>query len=215
MADYQDSLTTIRAILSDPAAFRLGQPQWKSPAEFDRYLKTKGFRLTNAQAMGPSGLPDGQQLIYEGPSNVIVKIKTRGYNDNGPPQRVGVATMSIEATNGRSTEWADALFKVDGKGKIIAKSITSANEEVLPLPPDHPDILRAKAAGRPAWEWPKWGVKNPKDSKLRAITRFEVIEGGANPKPINRQAWDDAGHLNFAKDFDPKGADKLAASIGR
>src|SRR5205809_3936026 len=101
MSDHQNSLNTIRTIVSDAAAFQNGQPQWKSPEEFHRYLTNKGFRLTKTEQMGPKGLPDGQQLIYEGPNNVIVKIKTRGYNDNGPPQRVGVATMSIEASDGK------------------------------------------------------------------------------------------------------------------
>src|SRR5262245_32230438 len=138
MSDYQDSLNTIQTVVGDPAAFQGGKPQWKTTEEMDRYLTAKGFKLTDAQTMGPKGKADGQQLIYEGPNNVIVKVKTRGYSDGGPPQRVGVATMSIEATDGKGTGWDNVLFKVDSKGKVLAKSITAANEEVVRLPPDHP-----------------------------------------------------------------------------
>src|SRR5690242_13072833 len=83
MPGYQDSLNTIQTIVGDPAAFRGGKPQWKTVEEMDRFLTGKGFRLTDAQAMGPKGKPDGQQLIYDGPNNVIVKVKTRGYSDGG------------------------------------------------------------------------------------------------------------------------------------
>jgi len=206
MSNYQQALNTILALLNDPAAFKNGSPQWKTVDEFDNYLKAKGYRITAAEKMGPSTLANGQQLIYEGPNNVIVKIKTRGYNDHGPKQRVGVGTMSIEATDGKGTKWENAIFKVDGQGKILAKSITAVNEEIVKLPPSHPD----RASGQ------EWGVRNPKDGKIRGFTKFEVIQGGggqANPKPINKQAWADASHLNLPKDFNPKGADGLASKL--
>ena len=46
-------------------------------------------------------------------------------------QRVGVATMSLEVTDGKGGGWDNVLFKVDSRGKIIPKSITSAGEEVV------------------------------------------------------------------------------------
>lgn len=205
-APHRQSLATIKAIVDDPAAFRGGQPQWKSTDEIDRYLTAKGFRLTATEAMGPKGLANGQQLIYEGPSNVIVKVKTRGYNDNGPPQRVGVATMSIEATDGKGSKWDNVLFKVDSQGKIVAKNITAINEEVVRLPPDHP----ARRTGE------EWGVKNPRDGSVRPFAKFEVIQGGGgqpNPTPINKQAWADSSHMNLPRDFNPDGADRLASKL--
>jgi len=208
---YQDSLSTIQTIVGDPATFRGGKPQWKSVDEMDRFLTGKGFRLSAAEPMGPKGKTDGQQLIYEGPNNVIVKVKTRGYNDNGPPQRVGVATMSIEATDGKGTGWDNVLFKVDSNGKVLAKSITANNEEVVRLPADHKARVPAREAKQPE---PEWGVRNPRDGSVRPFSKFEVIEGGANPTPVNKQAWADASHMNLPEDFDPTGADKLAAKVG-
>lgn len=206
MSSYHETLSTIHAILTDSNAFRGGQPQWKTMDDFDRYFTLKGFRLVAAERMGPSNQTNGQQLIYQGPNNVIIKIKTRGYNDNGPPQRVGVATMSIEATDGKGTGWDNAIFKVDGKGKVLAKSITAINEEVVRLPPEHP----ARKTGA------EWGVKNPRDGSVRAFTKFEVIQGGggqSNPTPVNKQAWADATHMNLPKEFSPRGADDLASRI--
>jgi hypothetical protein len=211
MSNPQESLKTIKSVLNDPKAFRGGKPLWKTPNEIHGYLQSKGFRLTNAQAMGPKGLPNGQQLIWEGPNNVIVKVKTRGYGEF-PPQRVGVATMSIEATDGLGTQWENALYKVDSQGNVLAKSITSANETVKPLPPDHPARLEARKLGKPE---PTHGVLNPKTNELRPITKFELIEGGANPKPLNKQAWADATHMNLPKEFDPAGADDLAKGFGK
>jgi hypothetical protein len=45
-----------------------------------------------------------------------------------------------------------------------------------------------------------------------------VIQGGggeANPKPVNKQAWADASHMNLPKEFNPAGADELAGRIGK
>ena len=101
MSKYKESLETIQTIVKDPAAFRGGVPQWKSSDEIDQYFTRKGYRLTGGDAWGPKDQPDGRQLIYEGPNNVIVKVKTRGYGEGGPERRRGVATMSIEATDGK------------------------------------------------------------------------------------------------------------------
>ena len=83
MSDYQDALRAIKTILDDPAAFRGGEPQWKSPEEADTYLTKRGFRLTNAETMGPKGLADGQQFIYEGPNNVHTIVHLSATQDAG------------------------------------------------------------------------------------------------------------------------------------
>src|SRR2546421_224678 len=112
MADYQLSLDTIQKLLQDPLAFSAGKPQFKSVPEMNAYLRGKGFRLTDNTAFGPQD-PDARQLIYQGPNNVIVKIKTCGYQQ-GP--RMGRATLSVEATDGKGTGWDNTLFKADGNG---------------------------------------------------------------------------------------------------
>jgi hypothetical protein len=72
--------------------------------------------------------------------------------------------------------------------------------------------VEARKLGKPE---PRHGVLNPKTNELRPITKFEMIEGGANTKPLNKQAWADASHMNLPKDFDPAGADDLAKQFGK
>jgi hypothetical protein len=203
---HREALGTIKSLLDDGSAFRDGKPQFQTPEDIDRFATKKGFRLTQATAMGPQGMSDAQQLIWEGPNNVILKVKTRGYGNDGPPQRRGIATMSIEATDGKGTGWNNTLFKVDAQGRIRAKNIVSINGEVVPLPANHP----ARQQGE------EWGVKNPRDGSVRPFAKFEVIQGGGgnvDPKPINVQNWADDTHLNMPEKFNPAGADKLAARL--
>lgn len=185
MADYRLSLNTISSILKDPAAFSRGMPQFKNVPEMDASLHSKGFSLAKNEAFGPDD-PEARQLIYQGPNDVIVKVKTRGYA-MGP--RAGRATLSIEAMDGKGTGWQNVLFKVDGTGRIIAKNLI--NEEELARLPDG-----------------NWGVKRGSTGKVEPIVKFEVIQGGLSA-PFDKQAWADRGHLDLPKDFSPAGAKDL------
>jgi hypothetical protein len=185
MADYRLSLNTIHSILQDPAVFSAGRPLFTSVPEMDRSLISKGFALAKNESFGPDE-PDARQLIYQGPNDVIVKIKTRGYA-MGP--RAGRATLSIEAMDGRGTGWENVLFKVDGTGKIIAKNLI--NEGELARLPDG-----------------NWGVKRGSTGKVEPIVKFEVIQGGLSDA-FDKQAWADRGHLDLPKDFNPAGAKDL------
>jgi hypothetical protein len=186
MADFQKSLETIRGLLNDRSAFQDGKPQFKSVMELDQTLRSRGFRLGDNQPFGPQALGDARQLIYEGPNNVIVKVKTRGYA-MGP--RANRPTLSIEATDGKGGGWDNVLFKADGNGKIIAKNLI--NEDELARLPNG-----------------QWGVKRGSTGKVEPFSKFEVIQGGQS-KPFDKQAWADRGHLDLPREFSPTGADKL------
>jgi hypothetical protein len=188
---YQESLREVQALLKDAQAFRNGRPVFKNVKEFDRYWRRRGFRLLKNEAFGPAG---GRQLIYEGDKNVIVKFKSAGYKD-GP--RMGKATMSLEVSDGKGVGWENALFKVDGEGKIVAKNL-HIDGEIVRLPPDHP----GRKLGL------EFGIRNPQSGNVQALTKFEVIQGGQGPIP-NKQLWADRGHLDFPPGFDGAGADRL------
>jgi hypothetical protein len=182
MADYKNSLETIYSVVHDARAFEGSKPRFKNVVEMDSFLRTKGFHLTDNQPFGPNE-PDARQLIYQGPNNVIIKVKTRGYVQG---RRMGRAFMSVEATDGKGTKWENTLFKVDSNGKIIAKNLINADE--LAHLPDG-----------------SWGVRRGSTGKVEPIVKFEVIQGGQSP-PFNKDQWADRGHLDFAEDFEPGGA---------
>jgi hypothetical protein len=186
MADYKASLETINFVLNDPKAFARGKPQFRNVREMDDCLRGKGFALVRNEAFG-SDQPDARQLIYQGPNDVIVKVKTRGY-ERGP--RKGRATLSIEALDGKGTGWENVLFKVDANGQIIAKNLI--NEEELARLPNG-----------------QWGVRRGSTGKVEPFVKFEVIQGGLSP-PFDKQAWADRGHLDLREDFNPAGAKDLA-----
>ena len=241
MSKYKDSLETIQTIVKDPAAFRGGVPQWKSSDEIDQYFTRRGFRLTGGEAWGPKGLPDGQQLIYEGPNNVIVKVKTRGYGEGGPERRRGVATMSIEATDGKGTGWDNVLFKVDQQGEIRAKNVNLVfDDEMRKKDPSlkndiiEIDPTKLKPNDPVRKEYEKLPANHPrKQAKTMYVTRGgthpdgspkynlvsfpTVVPSTANKTPLQlktyKDNWADATHLNLRQDFDPKGADKIAARL--
>ena len=188
---YRDSLQRIRNWLRDPGAFSNGRPVFKSIGEFDQYWRQQKFVLVKNDPFGP---PGGRQLIYRGPDNTVVKIKTMGY-EGGP--RMGRATMSLEITDGDGENWANTLCKVDAQGEIIAKNLHNFGAEVVELPPDHAD---AKTHS--------YGIRNPKTGKVMPLTKFEVLQGGQGPQ-ADQQAWADRGHLDLPDGFSGAGADDL------
>lgn len=186
MADYRKALDLITTMLRDGKAFLNGRPQFRTPEEMHQFLTGKGFTLVRNEAFGPES-PEARHLIYEGPHNVIVKVKTQGYAQG---RRAGQATMSIEVTDGKGNAWGNTLFKVDGRGRIIAKNYVDVGE--LAKLPDG-----------------SWGVKRGSTGKVEPIVSWEVVQGGRG-KPINKDAWADSGHLDFGKEFKPDGAKDLA-----
>jgi hypothetical protein len=188
MADYRASLNTISALLNNPAAFQGGRPRFQSVAELDTFLRANGFSLPagNNTKYGPSADPDARQLVYLGPNNVLVKVKTAGYESG---QRKGRATLSIEVTDGKGSLWEHTLFKVDADGKIIAKNVIDMDQPVV----------RTSTGD--------WGVRRA-NGKVEPIVKWEVIQGG-RAAPFNRQGWADRGHLDLPSSFDKAGAAQI------
>jgi hypothetical protein len=189
-ATYRDSLQRIQNWLKDPAAFNNGRPVFKSIGEFHEYWTRQKFVLVKNDPFGPEG---GRQLIYRGPDNTVVKIKTAGYS-SGP--RMGRATMSLEITDGDGENWANTLCKVDANGKIIAKNLHNLDAAVVELPPEE-----ANANSH-------YGIRNPRTGKVQPLTKFEVLQGGQGP-PADQQAWADRGHLDLTDGFNVAGAADL------
>jgi hypothetical protein len=194
VADYKQSLNTVKALLDDPAAFKAGKPTFKNVAELDGFLRAKGFKLPagNNTKFGPPDDPDARQMIYMGPNNVVVKVKTAGY-EGGP--RMGRPTLSIEVTDGKGSLWENTLFKVDAGGKIIAKNVIDVNQPVVKMSGDG-----------------EWGVQRA-NGKVEPIVKWEVIVGGKAP-PFNRQEWADRGHLDLPPEFDKAGAAQIGQPPG-
>jgi hypothetical protein len=193
MANYKPALDLIKSLLEDPAAFRAGTPVFGSVTELHDYLTAKGFNLPdgNNTAYGPPDDPDARQLVYNGPNNIIIKLKTAGYA-SGP--RRGRATMSIEVADGRGSAWENTLFKVDANGKIIAKNVIDADATLVRLPTG------------------EWGVQRA-SGEVQKIVKFEVILGGKGP-PFNKQAWADRGHLDLPARFNRAGAATVGKASG-
>jgi hypothetical protein len=206
---YLVSLSRIQGYLQDQNAFQNGKPVFRTIQEFDHYWRDQqGFRRLRNDLFGYQGLKfPGRQLIYLGPDNTIVKVKTAGYSDG---TRKGVATMSLEATNGEGVGWEHTLFKVDANGRIVAKNL-HVDGEIMRLPMDHPGRKQNPPlefgflpAGQP--------LKSIKDGKevynLKGLTGLEFVQGGKGPAP-DQQAWADRGHLDLPSGFDGTGAEGL------
>jgi hypothetical protein len=203
---YQLSLRRLGGYLQDAHAFQNGKPVFKTIQEFDQYWrKQQGFKLLRNDKFGYQGLKfQGRQLIYLGPDNTIVKVKTAGYTD-GPRQ--GVATMSLEATNGKGVGWEHTLFKVDANGKMVAKNL-HVDGEILRLPVDHPGRQQnppLEFGFLPAGQPPK----NDKGGyNIKGLTGLEFVQGGEGPAP-NQQAWADRGHLDLPSGFNGAGVESI------
>jgi hypothetical protein len=185
------SLESARALLQGLLVNRV--PKFKSIRELDAFLRSRGFKLIDNQPYGPK-LPDARQLIYQGPDNIIVKIKTRGYAGGPNPRSNG--TMSVEITDGKGIEWENTLFKLDSDGRIIAKNILGKDTNMVPT---RDGVLIEQAPGK---------FRVGKDGKPLPLAPWEVIEGG-KATPINKDAFANRGHHDFLPGFDPTGASAL------
>jgi hypothetical protein len=139
-------------------------------------------------------LPDARQLIYQGPNNVIVKVKTMGYAGG---RRQGVATMSMEITNGKGIEWDNVLCKLDHNGHIIAKNVMGNNTPLIPT-----------VDGKFLVVTPNGNIRLNAKGEPQPVSVFEVLEGG-QAKAIDKDAFADRGHMDFRTPFSPKGAATL------
>jgi hypothetical protein len=151
----------------------------------------------------PFGPQGGRQLIYLGPDNIIIKVKTAGYSDG---KRQGVATMSLEVTNGKGVGWEHTLFKVDANGKIVAKNM-HVDGEIVRLPADHPGRTQ-----NPPLEFGFLEAgKPPTDDKgrynIKGLTGLEFVDNQSTKG--DQQVWADRGHLDLPNGFNGAGADSI------
>src|SRR5262249_17799113 len=105
---WRQALESVRNLLNE-GVLQDGNPKFRNTTQFDQFMRSRSFRLMKNEPFGPN-VPNARQLIYQGRDNILIKIKTRGY-EAGP--RASRATMSIEVTDGSGTGWENALFKVD------------------------------------------------------------------------------------------------------
>jgi hypothetical protein len=193
-----ESLRAAGTLVRDSNGINHGRPVFRTVPEIDRYFRRLGFRLVANHAYGPDG-PNNRQLIYSRPrDNLIVKIKTAGYAGG---RRGGKPTMSVEVGDGKGVEWRNAMFKVDGKGRFIAKNHHGDNVEIVELPPNHP----ARAQGM------QYGFHKPGQDpmKMAPVTKMEMFQGGQGPRP-DMDKWADRGHFDLQPGFNPAGAANLA-----
>jgi hypothetical protein len=198
---FRISLTRILGYLKDRNAFQSGKPTFKSISEFDDYWrKQQGFKLLKNDPFGP---PGGRQFIYLGPDDIVIKVKTAGYSGG---KRQGIATMSLEVTNGKGVGWEHTRFKVDADGKIVAKNM-HVDGEIVSLPADHPGRRQNPPLEFGFLEAGKPPSDDQGRSNIKGLTGLELVDNQSTR--ADQQVWADRGHLDLPQGFNGAGAESI------
>jgi hypothetical protein len=112
-------------------------------------------------------------------------------------RRKGVATLSVEITDGKGLEWTNTLCKVDRNGRVIAKNLLGAETQMVPT-----------TDGKYLVFTPRGAVRSKPDGSPMPLSAFEVLEGGI-ATPLDKESFADRGHFDFRPGFDSRGAAEL------
>ena len=116
-ADIKESAAELMQVLIDEHSKRV---RFRSLLDLNAALNKLGYRVIQKQQYGPAG---GWQLFYA-LERLLVRIKTKG-DEKGP--RANQPHLSVSLYDGKALDWQNDQAKINAKGKIEPKAMTTAD----------------------------------------------------------------------------------------